>query len=300
MFATLLDIVIPVFAVVGLGALYGRLRAGAELGYINRANIELFTPALVFSALVKYPLALGEHLPLVAAGTLVILLPGLLLSLFRFKEIARAALILPAMFRNTGNLGIPLMVLAFGEQELGAIVILFVLSNLLHFSVGIFILSSSGGQGSSDSRWLWLRSPMLWAALAGLLVANLQIPLPGYMVTSASLLGQLSVPLMLFALGIRLMEGELGHLGLALKCNLLYLLAGGLSLALAVWLLPLRPEWIPLLTLSVALPPAVLNYMLCEQYQCQPDKVASIVLGGNALSVLVIPLAVWLALHLGG
>ena len=51
--------------------------------------------------------------------------------------------------------------------------------------------------------------------------------------------------------------------------------------------------------LSVALPPAVLNYILCEQYQCQPDKVASIVLGGNALSLVVIPLAVWLALHLG-
>jgi hypothetical protein len=197
------------------------------------------------------------------------------------------------MFRNTGNLGIPLMVLAFGEQQLGAIIILFVLSNLLHFSVGMFILSAN------TSRWLWLKSPVLWAALAGLLVANLHIPLPEYLVTSASLLGQISVPLMLFALGIRLMEGELDHLGLALKCNLLYLLAGGISLGLAVWLLPLQPAWIPLLMLSVALPPAVLNYMLCEQYQCQPEKVASIVLGGNALSVVVIPLAVWLALHLG-
>lgn len=293
MLSALLDIVIPVFAVAGLGALYGRLRGGAELGYINRANIELFSPALVFSALVKYPLDLAAHLPLIAAGALVILLPGLLLSLLRLKGIERAALILPAMFRNTGNLGIPLMVLAFGEQQLGAIVILFVLSNLLHFSVGMFILSANA------SRWLWLRSPMLWAALAGLLVANLQIQLPDYLVTSASLLGQIAVPLMLFALGIRLMEGELGHLGLALKCNLLYLLAGGISLGIAVWLLPLDPDWIPLLTLSVALPPAVLNYMLCEQYQCQPDKVASIVLGGNALSVVVIPLAVWLALHLG-
>lgn len=293
MLSALLDIVIPVFAVAGLGALYGRLRPGGDLGYVNRANIELFTPALVFSALVKYPLDLAAHLPLIAAGALVILLPGLLLALLRLKEIERAALILPAMFRNTGNLGIPLMVLAFGEQQLGAIVILFVLSNLLHFSVGMFILSANA------SRWLWLRSPMLWAALAGLLVANLQIPLPDYLVTSASLLGQIAVPLMLFALGIRLMEGELGHLGLALKCNLLYLLAGGISLGIAVWLLPLDPDWIPLLTLSVALPPAVLNYMLCEQYLCQPDKVASIVLGGNALSVLVIPLAVWLALHLG-
>lgn len=68
MLGALLNIVIPVFAVVGLGALYGRLRPEAALGYVNRANIELFTPALVFSALVKYPLALGEHLPLIAAG----------------------------------------------------------------------------------------------------------------------------------------------------------------------------------------------------------------------------------------
>ncbi len=113
MFSALLNIVIPVFGVVGLGALYGRLRPGAALGYVNRANIELFTPALVFSALVKYPLALAEHLPLIAAGALVILLPGLLLALLKLKGIERAALILPAMFRNTGNLGIPLMVLAF-------------------------------------------------------------------------------------------------------------------------------------------------------------------------------------------
>ena len=68
MFSALLNIVIPVFGVVGLGALYGRLRPGAALGYVNRANIELFTPALVFSALVKYPLALAEHMPLIAAG----------------------------------------------------------------------------------------------------------------------------------------------------------------------------------------------------------------------------------------
>ena len=77
------------FAVVGLGALYGRLRPGWDLGYVNRANIELFTPALVFSALVKYPLDLAAHL-LVGAGALVIL-PGLLLALLKLKEIARAA-----------------------------------------------------------------------------------------------------------------------------------------------------------------------------------------------------------------
>ncbi|MBZ6067515.1 AEC family transporter [Aeromonas schubertii] len=294
MLSALLDIVVPVFAVVALGALYGSRRPGAELAFVNRANIELFTPALVFSALVKYPLALGEHLPLLLAGALVILLPGLMLALCPIRGLSRPARVLPAMFRNTGNLGIPLMLLAFGERQLGAIVILFVLSNLLHFSVGLAIL---GGR-DKDARWLWLRSPMLWAAAAGLLCANLGVTLPAFVVTSASLLGQISVPLMLFALGIRLLDGEWEDLGMALGINLLYLLVGALSLCLVWWLLPLKSEWLPLLLVTVALPPAVLNYMLCEQYDCQPHKVASIVLGGNALSVLVIPLAIWVALHL--
>ena len=58
--------------------------------------------------------------------------------------------------------------------------------------------------------------------------------------TSAALLGQIAVPLMLFALGIRLMKGSWSHLGLALKCNLLYLLAG--PPRGSPWLLPLEPD----------------------------------------------------------
>ncbi len=62
MFSALLNIVIPVLGVVGLGALYGRLRPGASLGYVSRANIALFTPVLVFSKQVKYPLAQGGRI----------------------------------------------------------------------------------------------------------------------------------------------------------------------------------------------------------------------------------------------
>jgi predicted permease len=86
---------------------------------------------------------------------------------------------------------------------------------------------------------------VLWAAFAGLLVANLHIPLPEYLVTSAALLGQISVPLMLFALGIRLMEGA-GSSGAGHQVQPALPVGGGLSLGLAVWLLPLEPDWIPL------------------------------------------------------
>src|SRR5699024_2521010 len=154
MILTLLNIVLPVFFVAALGFAFGRWHSGRpEMGFINRANIMLFCPALIFSALLEHPLDPGHAWPLIVAGVLIIIVPGLLLSLIRRPGMVRPGFLVPGMFRNTGNIGIPLMMLAYGEDLLGDIIILFVLSNLLHFSLGLFLLSRGG------SRWLWLRNP---------------------------------------------------------------------------------------------------------------------------------------------
>ena len=85
-------------------------------------------------------------------------------------------------------------------------------------------------------------------------MANLHIPLPEYLVTSAALLGQIAVPLMLFASGVRrLMEGIWSHLGLAMAQPALSA-GGGPLLGLAVWLLPSSPPGSRCWTLLAALP----------------------------------------------
>lgn len=290
MLTTLLNIVVPVFAVVAVGFALGRRQRQADMSFVNLANVLVFCPALVFSALIDNPVQLSTSWPLILAGVLVIVLPGILLCLFRFQGLERRTLALGGMFRNTGNIGIPLMMLAYGEDQLGAIIILFVLSNLIHFSLGLFLLSHTAG------RWQWLKNPLVWAAVLGLLLADQRSLMPEFVYTGAHLLGQIAVPLMLFALGVRLSQGEMGDMGLALRVNLTYLLVGALSFFAVAWWLPLTPGWLQLLALSVMLPPAVLNYLLCEQYQCQPDKMASIVLLGNLLSIVTIPLVIYLTL----
>lgn len=290
MLLTLLNIVIPVFSVVLVGFLMGRRSQHTNMDMVNLANVTVFCPALVFSALIKYPVVLSDSWPLIVAGTLVILVPGMVLSLVRVKGIERRTLVLGGMFRNTGNIGIPLMMLAYGEDKLGAIIILFVLSNLIHFSLGLFILSKAAGY------WQWLKNPILWAAVLGVILAEYQAILPAFIYSSSELLGQVSVPLMLFALGVRLSKGALTDWPLALKVNGSYLIVGALSMGVVMWLIPLPTAWLQLLWLSVMLPPAVLNYLLCEQYQCQPAKMASIVLVGNLLSLLTIPLVIYFTL----
>lgn len=260
------------------------------MAFINHANVVLFCPALVFSALLGHPVSVLQSWPLAAAGVLIILVPGALLALVRRPGVGRAAFLVPGMFRNTGNIGIPLMMLAYGKDLLGDIVILFVISNLLHFSLGLMLLSRAAG------RWQWLLNPNVWAAVLGVLLAPWREHIPGFVITSVDLTGQIAIPLMLFGLGVRLSASRIGQLALALRINGLYLLAGAITLPLVLWLLPLTPEWSRLVTLSVLLPPAVLNYLLCEQYRVEPRAVANIVLLGNLLSIVTIPLVVWATL----
>jgi len=291
MILTLLNIVLPVFFVAALGFAFGRWHSGRpEMGFINRANIMLFCPALIFSALLEHPLDPGHAWPLIVAGVLIIIVPGLLLSLIRRPGMVRPGFLVPGMFRNTGNIGIPLMMLAYGEDLLGDIIILFVLSNLLHFSLGLFLLSRGG------SRWLWLRNPNVWAAVLGVTFAYLREWLPEFVLTTADLTAQIAIPLMLFGLGVRLSQDRIERLDVALRINALYLLAGLLTLPLVLWLLPLTPDWARMVTLSALLPPVVINYLLCEQYEVEPRTVAGVVLLGNVLSIATVPLIVWATL----
>src|SRR5699024_4912859 len=230
---------------------------------------------LIFSALLEHPLDPGHAWPLIVAGVLIIIVPGLLLSLIRRPGMVRPGFLVPGMCRNTGNIGIPLMLLASGEDLLGDIIILFVLSNLLHFSLGLFLLSRGG------SRWLWLRNPNVWAAVLGVTFAYLREWLPEFVLTTADLTAQIAIPLMLFGLGVRLSQDRIERLDVALRINALYLLAGLLTLPLVLWLLPLTPDWARMVTLSALLPPVVINYLLCEQYEVEPRTVAGVVLLGN-------------------
>src|SRR5690625_5147117 len=126
MLLTLLNIVLPVVALAATGFAMGRRQATSPvMGFINHANVMVFCPALVFSALMANPVSLNDGWPLIAAGILIVVVPGFVLHGLRRGTVSRQAFLVAGMFRNTGNIGIPLMVLAYGNDLLGDIVLLF-------------------------------------------------------------------------------------------------------------------------------------------------------------------------------
>jgi hypothetical protein len=290
MLIRIVSILFPLFAITALGYFVGR-RMKPDLSHANKLNMDVFVPALVFGALVSKDFRIGEYLPLLFATVVIIVGSGVAGWLVaRAAGIATKTLVPPMMFNNCGNLGLPLAVLAFGESALAPAVVMFVVSNVIHFSYGAWLLDHH-----TKVTTVW-RSPSILATIAGLAVGFLGIEVWPPLLMSIKMVGDISIPLMLFALGVRLADSRISAVGFGVFGAVLRPLVGmALAWALLQMLeLPAREQ--ALLLIFGALPPAVLNYMFAERYNQEPDKVASMVLIGNLAAVVFLPLALALVL----
>ncbi len=284
-------IMVPVLAIIAVGYAYARHRA-PDMSSVNRINMDLFAPALIFSALASRDFSIVDNRWLLLASALVVLGSGVLaFGVARVAGLQPRTFVPPMMFNNCGNMGLPIAVLAYGPGGLAPAVAMFVVSNAFHFTLGARIVDPR-----ASIRQL-LVSPMNLATVAGFAVAATDLPRPGLVMTTLELLGDAMIPLMLFALGVRMVSvnrssWRIGLFG-AVVCPLT-----GFAAALAVdALLPLTAEQRGLLWIFASLPPAVLNFMVAERYNREPGKVAAIVLVGNIASVVFVPIGLAIGLR---
>lgn len=286
----LLAILFPIFGIVAAGYFYGR-KHKPEMAVANRLNMDVFVPALVFAAMAGKSFDLAAYAPLALGGFLILATCGLLAwPLAKLCGVQPKTLAPPMMFNNSGNIGLPLAVLAWGEAALPAAVILFMVENTLHFSFGAKLLDPK-----TRILMLW-RIPVVFAAIAGLTVAMLKIPVWQPLVLAIKMLGDVSVPLLLFSLGVRMTDVSFGEWKLSVGSALLRPLTGMLIAWGVIELIGLEGQDAAMLLVFGALPPAVLNFLFAERYKQEPQRVASIVLVGNLAALIFLPLALALVL----
>jgi len=291
MLERLLGIIVPVFAVIALGWLWGR-RAKPDMTVVNRLSMNVLSPALIFSALSSRAFDVWDNRLLMLGSIGVVLGSGLLAwPVARMLREDARTFVPPMMFNNCGNMGLPLAVLAFGEAGFAPMVALFTISNLTHFTLGVWIVDHHARFGSL------LRNPMVIATVLGFLFAMTHPTLPEWLTVTIKLVGDAMVPMMLLSLGVRLFEASLKDWRIGLLGGIVCPLTGLAIAALLAGLLDLDSTQQGLLILFGSLPPAVLNFMVAEQFRQEPGKVASIVLIGNLLSIVFVPLGLSIALR---
>ena len=282
LFLRVADVLIPVFALIALGLFYAK-RYPSDVSVVNQLNMRLFVPALVFDALTQKSFDIAQYPWILVAGAVVVIGSGLLAwPVARISRQSISSFLPPMMFNNCGNMGLPVALLAFGTPGLQLALVLFIISNMLHFTLGVRIVS-----GRMHFREVFFNAVNV-ATMLGLVVSLMQVSIPEVAALPIEMAGQVAIPLMLVSLGIRMAKFNRSHIAIGILGGLVRPIAGLLAALIAIKLLPIDPFQQKLLLLFAAMPPAVLNYLFADQYAQSPESVASIVIIGNALSVGVL------------
>ena len=289
MFSKIASITLPIFTLVLVGFFYSR-RVKPDLAGANKLVVDIALPVLIFISLSAKNFDPIAAITLTLASIALIVLSGLLAwPLTKISGASRQAFLPCAMFTNVGPIGIPLIALAYGPEGVATAVVLLVISNILHFTLGAAVMS-----GKTDWRMVYA-NPLVWATALGIASSQLKIVLPEWAQTSGTMIGSVLVPMMLMSLGVRLASSQVADAWAGVKASVLILLVRLIAAFLILGVLPLQGLERGALILFACLPAAVFNFMLADKFQVQPNIVASTVIVGHVFSLAFLPLGLWLA-----
>ncbi len=289
MSAQIAGITLPILVIVLIGFFYAR-SVKPDLAGANRLVVDIALPLLIFTSLSTRAFEAHTALWFGVGSLLLIGLSGLIAGpLSRLAGLTPRAFLPCVMFANVGPVGIPLTVLAYGPQGLAPALILLVLSNLLHFSLGTGLMS-----GRVQWRTVYA-NPLVWSTLLGLAFSIAGLRLPDWLGTPLSMVGSVLVPMMLLSLGARLAVAQIGDARVGAVGAVLAMVARLLACGLALSVVPLQGVERGALILFACLPPAVFNFLLADRFQVEPGKVASVVIVGHLTGLAFLPLGIWLA-----
>jgi predicted permease len=281
----LLNVIAPVALVTLAGFLWGLAKRPFDAVTFSLIATIVGTPCLVIESLASSNLQLGP-LADMGLGALLCVLASLALGAVVVLALRRRmSVFLPATtFANTANIGLPVALFAFGPEGLALAVAYFAVHSVMMFSIGNALAA-----GRLSSREILL-SPMIWAAIFGAVLSITGTGLPLPLARAVHILGGLTIPMMLLALGVSLSRLKVRSLGWGFLFAMVRL-CGGFAIGCGVaWLLGVHGTARGVMVIQSAMPAAVYNYMFAARHGNDPEEVASLVVTSTLLAVVLLPL----------
>ena len=285
----LVNVIGPVAAVALIGFGWGLAKRPFDTVSFSMVASYVGTPCLIVDSLATSGLS-ADSLGAMGLGatlcTMFALIAGFLLVVLSRQKVSTY---LPAStFANAGNIGLPLALFAFGKEGLALAIAYLAVHGLFNFVIG---------QALAAGRFSLLEtllSPLLWATVLGaaLSVTGTQPPLA--IARAAHILGGLTIPMMLLALGYSLTKLKATSFVWPFAFSTLRLFGGfaigwGVALALGMTGAPRG-----VLVIESAMPVAVYNYMFAARFNNRPEDVAGLVVLSTAMAILVLPAFLWM------
>ena len=290
----LFEVLFPVFFVVGIGYYLGKKNPKIDTTFITNFAANVGTPSMILYAL--NPINISFDVFKYYFGYYVIAIIGFILigiiCLFiqNTKDIVRE--LPPLIMPNTGNMGLPICLFAYGSQGLGVSASISALIILCHFTLGVFLAAR---KFSID---VIIKSPPFYAIIVAVILLYYDFHLPVFIENTTFLLMYATIFLILMSLGIALTRFKVFSFKKALICSIGRVIVGPIIGFLLIKYFKLTGFAAGVLLIQCSMPSAVLNYLVASMYSPKKiiDSVASTIVVSTVMSFFTIPVVVFFAL----
>lgn len=295
---------LPFFAIIGLGYWAGRTRFFTDEATAYLTKFVFFFPlsAMIFrfAANLSVTEIFDPNLIIgYLAGTLGVYLVATVVAMLRRQDISTAAVEAQcAAIGNVGFLGIPMMVILFGEASVGPMMLVLAVDLVVFSSLIVVLINAHRGAGLSLATLRLvgvglLKNPMILSIVAGLAWSAGQVPIPTSINDFLAILGGAATPGALFAIGASLASKSAERVEVAGWLSFAKLVLHPLGVAAGVlWLMPVTPFSAAVAISAASLPVAGNVYMLAQHYGVAPQRASAAILISTVVSIVTVPFVI--------
>ncbi len=291
----LFEVVFPVFFVVGIGYYLGKKNPKIDTKFITNFAANIGTPAMVIYAVTSTGITFDifrDYFWYYLLAIIAFSIVGIInLYLIKTKDIIRE--LPPLIFPNTGNMGLPICMFAYGSQGLGVSASITSLIILMHFTVGVFLADRKFNLN------VILKNPPFYAIIFSAIVLFYKVEMPVFVINTTEWLMYTTIFLILMSLGIALTRLKVFSVNKAIISSFTRMFIGPLIGIMLIWIFDLRGFAAGVLLIQCSMPSAVLNYLVGSIYSPKKvvDSVASTIVVSTIMSFITIPIVVYFALR---
>ena len=291
MLLEILDITIPVLLIIGLGSVLYMSKIHFDSKTVGILIIKIATPCLTFTTLVRTDFSLAELSESGLAALLVMALVAAFSLPFIKMQGDRLGPYLSCLLHpNSGNLPLPLCLLAFGERGLALAFPYFVVISVSQNTFGYAMIASK-------LKWKeFFFHPIVISVTAALIVKGAQLPIPEMILITTSYLGYTAIPLPLLLLGYALPQISAGNLEKGIIYSIARLLFGSLAGLCTIYIMDLSGMIAGVVFIMASMPVALLNFIIAVERDVEPETIGGMVIISSITMIILIPALVWLVL----
>jgi len=272
---------------------YGWERMGVDFPteFVTRSTVYVLTPCLVFSTMTGLGISLQAYGE-VALATLLVLLSVATIGAIglKLRGLPLRAFLPPILIPNSGNLGLPLALFAFGEAGLALAIASYTIYALVQYTVCQLIAAGK------LSLMIVVRQPLIYAAAISLIFLFADATPPQWALNTTQLIGAAAIPLNILALGVALARLQVSSLKNGLYVSALRIGMGLLAALVVTSFLDLDPVTRGVVILQSAGPAALFSYLWAQLYNNSAEEVAGVIMISTVISLLTLPLLLLIAL----